>query len=90
MTTDRINFLFNFIDPIFSSQDWHQQIIFCNDYRFFHNNDFTNLYFSEFLKEYSIVEIFLKGEFVIKSRCLLKACLAFTPHYHEIPNWYNI
>ena len=46
--------------------------------------------FSGFLKEYSIVGTFLKEKFVIKTRCLMKAYLAFTPYYHEMPNWYNI
>ena len=36
------------------------------------NNDYTNLVFFAFLKEYSILGSELKDNFLLKSRCLMK------------------
>src|SRR4030043_2244557 len=52
------------------------------------NNNYTNFSFLGFLKEYSIVGIFLKEKFVIKIKMSDESLLGF--YYHEMPNWHNI
>jgi hypothetical protein len=80
----------NILSPIYNLNPLIDAASFLIIFVYSYNNDYTNLSFYGFLKEYSIVGIFLKGILLQKSRCLMKAHLAFTPYYNEMPNWYKI